>query len=227
MDKDYSNLIVKIMALILIVIGFIGLKGYVHKREISKLLLEKPIEEKISSNNELKKSKKILLSNISVEENSRTISNSSNEVTKKKHEGKDMISEIEETTENDINRSANTINLDDTLLLARLIMSEAGDEPYLGKLAVGNVVIYRSEEDNVSIEDTIFKKSQFDGVNTDNFNIQPNADSIRAATEVLNGEKAISDGYFFVNLNVASPSWAKTDNFIVRIGDHWFFRKEE
>lgn len=235
MDKDYSKLIYAIIAIILIIIGSFGLKSYLHRREILRLLQIKPADNIINisanENNESSYNSKVLLGNISDNEHySKKINSTSQSVSKKVKTGKDMISDIDIIEQNDIQQSRNSnnnyANSDDVLLLARLIMSEAGDEPYLGKLAVGNVVLYRTEQDNASLSDTIFKKNQFDGVQTSNFNIQPNADSIQAATEVLNGEKAILDGYFFVNLNVASPSWAREDNFIVRIGDHWFFRKE-
>ena len=111
-------------------------------------------------------------------------------------------------------------------LLAKLIESEAGDEPYLGKVAVGNVVLNRCKMNNQSINDVIFAKSQFDGVQTGAFNKEPSQESIKAANEVLSGKTILPDAYFFCNLKLCEiPDWAKIDTFVVRIGDHWFFRR--
>ena len=256
MDKDYSKYyIIPIIALILGIIVF-GVKDLVHRNHINKLLLVQSSEynvkpEKID-NDTINEVKEIFIEELSekaistssdkeTEENekddieksntNKKILASSNKVEKKTQKGEDFISDNEAILNKDIttvdisNKNINT-NLNDIQLLARLIQSEAGNEPYMGKLAVGNVVLHRVKEDKSNIEDTIYKKGQFDGVNTNNFYSQPNNESIQAAIEVLNGREVLSDSYFFVNLNVASPSCAKTDNFITRIGDHWFFRKE-
>ncbi|WP_315069305.1 cell wall hydrolase [uncultured Clostridium sp.] len=249
MDKDYTKVVLSILALVLIIASIFGIKDLLHRREINKLLLVKPFESTVEQANVDKSNEKKnvrLLSSKSKKESTSTsdkdnnpdensdmkIKNTSNNVTKKDINGLDLISDNDSSSNQDeaqavdVNNLNTNINLDNIQLLARLIQSEAGDEPYQGKLAVGDVVLYRTNQDNTSLENTIFKKGQFDGVETNNFNIQPSEDCIRAATEVLNGKKVLSNGYYFVNLKVASPSWARSDNFIVRIGDHWFFRKE-
>ena len=249
MDKDYSKVIFTILALFLILILGLGIKELLNRREVSKLLLVKSasctveplnVNTNKTSNTSISKNDNnngvhsITNGNIASSDNpdkdsENKIMSSSSNVEKKVQTGMDLISNNESTSGQEIetNNYNGSNNLDNIQLLARLIQSEAEDEPYQGKLAVGNVVLYRVNEDNTSLKDTILKKGQFDGVNTSNFNIQPSKDSIEAAKEVLNGRKVLNDGYFFVNLKMASPSWAKSSNFITRIGDHWFFRKEE
>ncbi|UYZ39107.1 cell wall hydrolase (plasmid) [Clostridium beijerinckii] len=252
MDKDYSKVYLFIFLCLVISASVFGVKDLIHKRELNKLLQVTSVDYRYinpKEQNKVKLSKihnKDLdteeakafssdeeISNISTSDNSsKKIANSSSNVEKKSETGIDLISnnesmESKQDAEFDVDGTSLNNNSDNIQLLARLIQSEAGDEPYMGKLAVGNVVLYRVNQDNVSIKDTIFKKGQFDGVNTSNFNIQPSEDSMQAAKEVLNGRQVLTDGYYFVNLKMASPSWAQSNNFIKRIGDHWFFRKEQ
>lgn len=255
MDRDYSKYYVIFFVAILALISLFGVKDLSHKRDINKLLQVQSIEYKadpdedrkindiqavkLGNKEEIKTTSSSDKNNMEEENNTKFVDessgkkiySSSNKVEKKRKDGLDLIStnkavNNEEQTVYISNPTNINTNLDNIQLLARLIQSEAGDEPYQGKLAVGNVVLYRTNQDNESIADTIFKKGQFDGVNTNNFNSELSDDSIKAATEVLNGKQVLSDGYFFVNLKLASPSWAREDNFITRIGDHWFFRKK-
>lgn len=232
MDRDNKLLKIILFAIAMIVIIF-SIKFLYHKKEVASLLKEQDITKvyntesrKYSSDKENKGYKQ--------EFNKNKLMSSSESVSKKTKDSKDFITENEAI--NDENRSIDVskksleskINYDNKELdlLSRLIYSEAGNEPYMGKVAVGNVVLYRSQQNNQSIEKIIFSRNQFDGVNTGNFNREPDNDSKMAALEVLSGIKAIEDGYFFANLNLCSPGWAKEKSFICRIGDHWFFRKE-
>ncbi|WP_061311250.1 cell wall hydrolase [Clostridium botulinum] len=150
---------------------------------------------------------------------------------------KDSVSEVEKNKGNEnsnnvienknINSNKSIYNDSEELdLLSRLIESEAGDEPYEGKLAVASVVMNRCKEDNESMRKVIFKKNQFDGVHTNQFNIDSSNDSRRAAREVLSGKNIVPEAYYFANLKLCDPSFAKKNNFIIRLGDHWFFKKD-
>jgi len=118
------------------------------------------------------------------------------------------------------------VSNDEIMLLARLINSEAGIEPYDGKIAVGSVIVNRMNIQNRTLEQIIFAKGQFDGTKTYLFNENPNTDCINAAIEVLSGNVNLpKNTYFFADLNLCSPDWARKDKFVTRIGDHWFFLK--
>ena len=115
---------------------------------------------------------------------------------------------------------------EDVLLLARLIYSEAGNQTYNGKVAVGNVVRYRMKKMNKSLSDVIYQKGQFDGVKTKYFNMTPSEECIKASYDVLiNNYIVIDEAYFYVNLDICKkPNWAKDSKFIMKIGNHWFYR---
>jgi spore germination cell wall hydrolase CwlJ-like protein len=120
-----------------------------------------------------------------------------------------------------------TINFDDYMLLAHLIESEAGGEPYIGKLAVGSVVMNRARVKSVTIRTIIMQKGQFDGINTENFKRTPSIESEKASMQVLQGVNIVTNAYYYANLNLCDPSFAKKDNFVIRFGNHWFFTKDK
>lgn len=267
MDKNYNKIICKII--VVVCIGCFmcwGIKDYIHKREIHRLLLVKPetnyvqvkeektvskakdftvkgVELNYAIENDKSEPKKEMNNEETQIENDTELSsdnnldnkkiyNSSRNVEQKEKSGADFMNTLvleDSNTSLQVSELINSKenNLDNLHLLARLIQSEAGQEPYDGKIAVGNVVLNRARENNQSIESVIYAKNQFDGVKTDNFNKNPNEESVNAAKEVLNGREVIdNNSYYFVNLEMASPSWAKENTFVTRIGEHWFFRKE-
>lgn len=226
MDKNSRPL--KIFIIIALVFIFIlGIRYANHKKELSTLLKKQDIASIYQSNKvEVTSDKKIknYSSNVSKKSkntkdfiaDSKAINNSSSD----KVDGKDN------ETINIIQSNSVSYTNEDLDLLARLIYSEAGSEPYLGKVAVANVVLYRVRENKQTLEEVIYAQNQFDGVETNQFTNKPPQESINAAIEALNGVNVVPDGYFFVNLNLADPQWAKEKTFIARIGDHWFFEKE-
>lgn len=113
----------------------------------------------------------------------------------------------------------------DVNLLAHLIESEACGEPYLGKIAVGNVVVNRARVDSKTISSVIYQPNQFSGVKTWRFKSTPSKDSLKAAKEVLEGKNIVSDAYFFANLKVCKGSFLKNKKFIKKIGNHWFYAR--
>lgn len=127
------------------------------------------------------------------------------------------------TTPNKDNLKGLTFKEGDEELLARLINSEAGIEPYLGKLAVGANILNRMKVTGRSMEEVIFAPSQYSGTKTKWFKVEPKADSWRAAREVLSGVNVMPTSLFFADLRLCDPRWSKEKPFITRIGDHWFF----
>lgn len=231
MDKNYKGIKYVLVIIGLVLIIFIS-RSIIHKKEIASLLKKQDLTTTYVENVNLAYSK-IDRSELN------KIKNYSEKVNKKEKKGKDFISESEAIKNSSSEKETNTNNNirvtksslgsysnEDVELLARLINSEAGNEPYMGKIAVGNVVLYRAEQNKQSIESVIYSKNQFDGINTDGFHRKPSQESINAAIEVLSGTKVVDEGYFFANLKLCDPSWAREKTFIGRIGDHWFFKKE-
>lgn len=199
---------------------FIYNKNLKHKKEIVKLLQAQDISKKNTQQqysliNEFKKYE-------SNDENSKDFITELSNINDNNYsidiENKQQYAYIEED-------GSISVNSEDVMLLAKLINSEAGDEPFEGKIAVANVVLYRSKENKESIKDVIYAPSQFDGVQTKLFSDNPSNESFIAAREALNGKKVLDKAYYFANLKLCNPSWATEERFLCRIGDHWFFKQ--
>jgi len=165
MDKKKNFLSYVFLVIIgIMIVSFVKIIN--HKKEINNLLEAEDISKLNVATEKLYDSKdsKVNYKN-ELDNNINTITNSSDKVTKKTKNGRDFLSLNEEkTVDNNIAKTENGnkyqdyIN-DDFDLLARLIYSEAGNQPYMGKVAVGNVVLYRSRENNESIESVIYSKN--------------------------------------------------------------------
>jgi N-acetylmuramoyl-L-alanine amidase len=113
--------------------------------------------------------------------------------------------------------------------LARIIEAEAEDEPYLGKVAVGSVIINRLQDDWFpdSIQGVIFQKSkkvyQFSPIGNGRFNrVKPSKDSYKAATDALNGVDPTDGALYFFNPKLTSDKWIRTRTVAKNIGQHRF-----
>lgn len=138
-----------------------------------------------------------------------------------------------DTVEIKTSKTSKTFKVDskEVKLLARLIYSEAGGEPYKGKLAVGNVVLNRMNRKKTSLYKIIFQKGQFDGVRTSRFKYKYKVDKsyqtcIKAATELLNGLRVIPNTVEFFHNPITSTDtgWTrKISKYKYRqIGNHLF-----
>jgi N-acetylmuramoyl-L-alanine amidase len=90
-------------------------------------------------------------------------------------------------------------------LLARLISSEAEGESYLGKVAVGAVVLNRVRSSIFpnTIAGVIYQPGQFEPVDNGRINNPPTEESLRAARDVLNGWDPTGGALYFFNPNKA------------------------
>lgn len=101
------------------------------------------------------------------------------------------------------------VSYDDAYLLACLVHSEAGSEPYEGKLATANIVLnrLRSGAYGNTISDVIYAPNQFSVVNLGTFaaalSSGPNAESVEAANAALSGVNNVPDYGSFCSTSVA------------------------
>ncbi len=111
-------------------------------------------------------------------------------------------------------------NSSDLQIMAAIIECEAGNQPYIGQLAVGSVVMNRVRSDKFpnTIIEVIHQKSQFTPVRSGRFAMVlargASATCTQAAQEVLNGRNVIDALFFRTNNNLI-------DGTI--IGDHVFY----
>ena len=92
-------------------------------------------------------------------------------------------------------------------LLAKVISGEARGEPYLGKVAVGAVVMNRvySPKFPSTISGVIYQDWAFTSVYDGQINYQPDSDSYRAAEEAMSGRDPTYGALYFYNLAESPP----------------------
>ena len=121
-------------------------------------------------------------------------------------------------------------NEDDIYWLARIINAEAGNQPFLGKMAVGNVVLnrVRSSQYPNSIYGVIFDRKhgvQFSPVLNGTIYNAPNAESVIAAKICLEGYSLSNTALYFLNPRIATSFWIVNNcTYEFTVGDHDFYR---
>lgn len=115
-------------------------------------------------------------------------------------------------------------NRDDTYLLAQLIMGEAGSEPYLGKVAVGGVIMNRVASDKFpnTIAGVIYQPNAFESISNGVAFGTPTDDAIKAAGDAMNGWDPSGGALFFWNPSKPVSSWIWSRQIITQIGAHVF-----
>ncbi|MGE5632037.1 MAG: cell wall hydrolase [Caulobacteraceae bacterium] len=115
--------------------------------------------------------------------------------------------------------------------LSRIINAEAEAEPYAGKVAVSNVILNRVKSDLFpnTVKGVIFEYykgiPQFSPVADGTIYNTPNADSIRAAKDAMNGVNYVGSATYFFNPDKSEGAWIVANKtFVKRIGNHVFYR---
>ena len=109
-------------------------------------------------------------------------------------------------------------------LLARLIHGEARGEPYLGKVAVGAVVLNRVRSASFpnTISGVIYQPGAFDCVKDGQINLTPDSDSLRAARDAMNGWDPTGGAIYYFNPDTATNGWIWSRPLLTNIGKHRF-----
>ncbi len=113
---------------------------------------------------------------------------------------------------------------DDAMLLARLIQGEAGSEPYLGKVAVGAVIMNRVASDKFpnTLAGVVYQPNAFESITNGIANGAPSDEAIRAAQDSMNGWDPSQGALFFWNPSKPVSSWIWSRPIITQIGAHVF-----
>lgn len=118
---------------------------------------------------------------------------------------------------------------DELYWLSRIISAESKGEPFMGKCAVGNVVLNRvgASQFPDSIEGVIFDTKygvQFTPAANGSIYEEPTAESVMAAKAVLDGFVKVKDALYFLNPRTAVNSWIVNNRrFALSIGNHDFY----
>lgn len=109
-------------------------------------------------------------------------------------------------------------------LLAQITEAEAKGEPYIGKVAVAEVVLNRVKSPDFpdNVYDVIFQDNQFEPVRNGSLHNTPSEESFKAAKEALNGSNYAKGALFFWNASIAKNRWQETLTVVTIIGNHTF-----
>lgn len=120
--------------------------------------------------------------------------------------------------------AAASYNESESYILARLVNGEARGEPYLGKVAVAAVVLNRVKSSYFpnTISGVIYQAGAFDCVADGQINLTPDADSLRAARDAMNGWDPTGGCLYYYNPATATSSWIWTREVRLVIGAHNF-----
>lgn len=112
----------------------------------------------------------------------------------------------------------------DLYLLAKCIHAEARGESYVGKVAVGAVILNRvaSPDFPDTIYGVIYQPWAFTAVHDGQINLEPEGASYQAATDALNGWDPTYGSLYYYNPSTASSSWIFSRQTVVTIGKHIF-----
>ncbi len=118
---------------------------------------------------------------------------------------------------------------DEVYWLSRIISAEAGAEPFLGKIAVGDVILNRVRSTMYpnTIYGVIFDRrygTQFSPVSFGTIYKTPTAESVIAAKLCLDGASISKDTLFFMNPRLATTNWISQNRpYAFTIGRHDFY----
>ncbi len=114
---------------------------------------------------------------------------------------------------------------DDAYLLARAIWAESEAEPYIGKVAVGAVLLNRVDSSSFpnTLSGVIYQSYALESVSNSRINnAGPDSDSLRAAHDALNGWDPSYGCLYFWNPATATSPWIWSRTVVVRYGNHVF-----
>lgn len=111
-------------------------------------------------------------------------------------------------------------------LLAQVIEGEAADESYEGKVAVGAVILNRTESGVFpeTIPGVIYERDAFESVTNGQYQRPLSQDSLNAAMDALNGSDPTNGALYFWNPDTATSAWIWSRPIVTQIGRHVFAR---
>ena len=115
------------------------------------------------------------------------------------------------------------------LCLALTVYHEARGEPLSGQYAVAHVVMNRVKDSHwgASVCSVVGSKAQFSYTRHHSFpkDIEALRKSVRVARQVMNGRPDVTRGAtHYFNPFLAAPGWAGELQYILKIGNHVFYK---
>lgn len=115
-------------------------------------------------------------------------------------------------------------NQQSTQLLAKVIAGEARGEPYLGKVAVGAVMMNRVQSAAFpnTLPGVVYQSLAFESVSNGQYNRSVDDESMRAAQQVMNGWDPTNGALYFWNPSKKVSPWIWSRKITMRLGSHVF-----
>lgn len=109
-------------------------------------------------------------------------------------------------------------------LLARIISAEARGEPFTGQVAVGAVILNRTQSPSFphTISGVIYQPGAFSCLNNGQINQSVASSAYRAAQDAINGWDPSNGAIYYYNPKTAQSAWIRKRPILLRIGDHVF-----
>lgn len=110
--------------------------------------------------------------------------------------------------------------------LAHLVQAEAGNQPFLGQVAVAAVVLNRLKAPGFpkTVASVIFQPGQFDSVANGTYWMAPSNEAYQAAVAALGGEDPTDGALYYYNPSLTQNAWMKDLPILVTIGSQVFCR---
>lgn len=119
---------------------------------------------------------------------------------------------------------------DDVYWLARIIHAESEGESFIGKIAVGSVILNRVKSPDFpnSIYGVIFDKqygyTQFSPVLDGRIYNTPDNESYRAAQAAIDGQRPVGPALYFLNPSKSQNFWIPNNRqYMMSLGQHQFY----
>ncbi len=109
-------------------------------------------------------------------------------------------------------------------LLARAIWAEAEAEPYIGKVAVGAVLLNRVGHGDFpnTLSGVIYQSLAIESVANGRLTAKTSNESVKAAKDAINGWDPTYGCLYFWNPKTATSPWIWTRKIVVKYGEHVF-----
>lgn len=132
--------------------------------------------------------------------------------------------EVDSTTADYLGINLGSQSSNDLYLIAKCIYAEARGEPYVGKVAVGAVILNRVENPNFpnTIYGVVYQPWAFTAVYDGQITLEPDAECYQAAQDAMNGWDPTYGCIYYYNPATATSEWIFSRKVVTQIGKHVF-----
>lgn len=132
--------------------------------------------------------------------------------------------EVNSTTADYLGINLGGQSSNDLYLIAKCIYAEARGEPYVGKVAVGAVILNRVANPNFpnTIYGVVYQPWAFTAVYDGQITLEPDEECYQAARDAMNGWDPTYGCIYYYNPATATSQWIFSRQVVTQIGKHVF-----